>query len=412
MPSLTPSTYKTDLMYQPVALFVGLRYMRGRAADRFGRFVSWLSTIGITLGVMALVTVLSVMNGFEQELEGNILGLMPQALITSEKGSINPQQQPVSALKLQGISRSAPLTTGEVVLQSAHSVAVGVMLGVQPDERDPLTPYLINVQQNVLQSGSYKVILGEQLAGQLGIKRGDELRLMVPSVSQFTPMGRVPSQRLFTVAGTFAANSEVDGYQILVNQQDASRLMRYPLGNVTGWRLWLDKPLQVDSVSQQALPAGLVWKDWRERKGDLFQAVRMEKNMMGLLLSLIVAVAAFNIITSLGLVIMEKQGEVAILQTLGLTRRQIVTVFMVQGASAGIIGALLGALLGVLLASQLNQLLPVIGLFLDGASLPVAISPMQVLTIALTTMIVALLSTLYPSWRAAAVQPAEALRYE
>ncbi len=412
MPSLTPSTYKTDLMYQPVALFIGLRYMRGRAADRFGRFVSWLSTIGITLGVMALVTVLSVMNGFEQELEGNILGLMPQALITSEKGSINPQQQPVSALKLQGISRSAPLTTGEVVLQSAHSVAVGVMLGVQPDERDPLTPYLINVQQNVLQSGSYKVILGEQLAGQLGIKRGDELRLMVPSVSQFTPMGRVPSQRLFTVAGTFAANSEVDGYQILVNQQDASRLMRYPLGNVTGWRLWLDKPLQVDSVSQQELPAGLVWKDWRERKGDLFQAVRMEKNMMGLLLSLIVAVAAFNIITSLGLVIMEKQGEVAILQTLGLTRRQIVTVFMVQGASAGIIGALLGALLGVLLASQLNQLLPVIGLFLDGASLPVAISPMQVLTIALTTMIVALLSTLYPSWRAAAVQPAEALRYE
>ncbi|MFD1803175.1 lipoprotein-releasing ABC transporter permease subunit LolC [Mixta tenebrionis] len=399
-------------MYQPVALFIGLRYMRGRAADRFGRFVSWLSTIGITLGVLALVTVLSVMNGFERELEGNILGLMPQALITGEHGSLNPQRQPASALQLQGVKRITPLTTGDVVLQSANGVAVGVMLGVEPNEADPLSPWLVNVRQQALQPGQYNVILGEQLAAQLGVKRGDRLRLMVPSASQFTPMGRLPSQRLFNVIGTFAANSEVDGYQMLVNQQDASRLMRYPAGNITGWRLWLDKPLQVDSVSQQPLPPGLVWKDWRDRKGDLFQAVRMEKNMMGLLLSLIIAVAAFNIITSLGLLIMEKQGEVAILQTQGLTPRQIMLVFMVQGASAGIIGALLGALLGVLLASQLNNLMPVIGIFLNGAALPVAISYWQVSAIALIAMALALLSTLYPSWRAAAVQPAEALRYE
>ncbi len=399
-------------MYQPVALFIGLRYMRGRASDRFGRFVSWLSTIGITLGVLALVTVLSVMNGFERELENNILGLMPQALVTSDKGSVNPQQLTPDSLHLQGVSRVAPLTTGDVVLQSARSVAVGVMLGIQPEENDPLTPYLVNVKQQDLQPGQYNVILGEQLAGQLGVKRGESIRLMVPSASQFTPMGRLPSQRLFKVIGTFAANSEVDGYQILVNQQDASRLMRYPAGNITGWRLWLQEPLSVDSLSQQKLPDGLVWKDWRERKGELFQAVRMEKNMMGLLLSLIVAVAAFNIITSLGLLIMEKQGEVAILQTQGLTRRQIVMVFMVQGASAGIIGSLLGALLGVLLASQLNNLMPLIGMLLDGAALPVAISPWQVVAIALTAMAVALLSTLYPSWRAAAVQPAEALRYE
>jgi len=403
---------RTELMYQPVALFIGLRYMRGRASDRFGRFVSWLSTIGITLGVMALVTVLSVMNGFERELEGNILGLMPQALITSDKGSIDPQQLPADSLKLQGVTRVAPLTTADVVLQSAHNVSVGVMLGINPDEPDPLTPYLVNTQQQVLQAGHYNVILGEQLASQLGVKRGDALRLMVPSVSQFTPVGRLPSQRIFTVAGTYAANSEVDGYQILVNQQDASRVMRYPAGNITGWRLWLEKPLSVDTLSTQPLPSGTVWKDWRERKGDLFQAVRMEKNMMGLLLSLIIAVAAFNIITSLGLLIMEKQGEVAILQTQGLTRRQIVAVFMVQGASAGIIGALLGALLGVLLASQLNTLMPVIGLFLEGAALPVDINPWQVVIIALVSMTVALLSTLYPSWRAAAVQPAEALRYE
>ncbi|EKM0363405.1 lipoprotein-releasing ABC transporter permease subunit LolC [Cronobacter turicensis] len=399
-------------MYQPVALFIGLRYMRGRAADRFGRFVSWLSTIGITLGVLALVTVLSVMNGFERELQNNILGLMPQALISSSKGSVNPQQLPADSLHLEGVNRIAPLTTGDVVLQSARSVAVGVMLGIDPAQRDPLTPYLVNVNQQDLTAGKYNIILGEQLAGQLGVKRGDQLRLMVPSASQFTPMGRLPSQRLFTVIGTFAANSEVDGYQMLVNIQDASRLMRYPAGNITGWRLWLNEPLKVDVLSQQTLPANTQWQDWRERKGELFQAVRMEKNMMGLLLSLIVAVAAFNIITSLGLMVMEKQGEVAILQTQGLTRRQIMAVFMVQGASAGVIGALFGALLGALLASQLNNLMPVIGAFLDGAALPVVIEPLQVIGIALAAMAVALLSTLYPSWRAAATEPAEALRYE
>ena len=400
-------------MYQPVALFIGLRYMRGRASDRFGRFVSWLSTIGITLGVMALVTVLSVMNGFERDLERNILGLMPQALITTPQGSLNPGKIPADSLNgLQGVQRIVPLTTGDVVLQSARGVAVGVMLGVNPDEADPLARYLVGVQQQRLQPKSYQVILGEQLAGQLGVKRGDTLRLMVTSASEFTPMGRIPSQRLFTVAGTFAANSEVDGYQLLVNQQDASRLMRYPAGNITGWRLTLEQPLTVDTLSQQPLPPGTQWKDWRDRKGELFQAVRMEKNMMGLLLSLIVAVAAFNIITSLGLLVMEKQGEVAILQTQGLTRRQIMAVFMVQGASAGIIGALLGALLGTLLASQLGTLMPALGMVVDGASLPVDIEPLQVISIALVAMAVALLSTLYPSWRAAAVQPAEALRYE
>lgn len=399
-------------MYQPVALFIGLRYMRGRAADRFGRFVSWLSTIGITLGVLALVTVLSVMNGFERELQNNILGLMPQALITSQQGSIKPDTLAANDLKLQGVSRVAPLTTGDVVLQSARSVAVGVMLGIDPQQPDPLTPYLVNVKQSDLVAGKYNVIIGEQLAGQLGVNRGDQIRVMVPSASQFTPMGRVPSQRLFTVIGTFAANSEVDGYQMLTNIQDASRLMRYPAGNITGWRLWLNEPLKVDELSQQPLPQGAEWKDWRDRKGELFQAVRMEKNMMGLLLSLIVAVAAFNIITSLGLMVMEKQGEVAILQTQGLTRRQIMAVFMVQGASAGIIGALLGAVLGALLASQLNNLMPIIGAFLDGAALPVVIEPLQVIGIALLAMAVALLSTLYPSWRAAATQPAEALRYE
>ncbi|KHS45473.1 outer membrane-specific lipoprotein transporter subunit LolC [Hafnia paralvei] len=399
-------------MYQPVALFIGLRYMRGRASDRFGRFVSWLSTIGITLGVMALVIVLSVMNGFERDLENNILGLMPQALITSTQGSINPEQVPATQFEhLAGVKRVAPLTTGNAVLQSAHSVAVGVILGVNPNEKEPLSAYLNGSNLQALQPGQYNVILGDQLAGQLGVKRGEKLRIMVPSASQFTPMGRIPSQRVFNVVGTFSADSEVDQYQMLMNQQDASRLMRYPLGNITGWRVYMDKPLAIDALVSQPLEKGLEWKDWRERKGELFQAVKMEKNMMGLLLSLIIAVAAFNIITSLSLLVMEKQGEVAILQTQGLTRGQIMSVFMVQGASAGIIGALLGAGLGVVFASQIN-VIPGLGKMLAGGNLPVDINILQVVLIAVVAMLLALLSTLYPSWRAAAVNPAEALRYE
>lgn len=403
----------TIFMYQPVALFIGLRYMRGRTSDRFGRFVSWLSAIGITLGVMALVTVLSVMNGFERELEENILGLMPQAVVTSASGNIDPQQVTAESLtSLKGVSRIVPLTTGDVVLQSARGVGVGVMLGINPHDAEPLIAYLQGSRIDALQPGSYNVILGSQLARSLGLARGEQVRVMVPSASQFTPMGRIPSQRIFNVVGVFTADSEVDEYQMLVNQQDASRLMRYPLGKITGWRLFMHQPLAIDELERQKLPQGLVWHDWRERKGELFQAVKMEKNMMGLLLSLIIAVAAFNIITSLGLLVMEKQAEVAILKTQGLTRRQIMSVFMVQGASAGIVGALLGALLGTLLASQLNNLIPGLGDALAGGKLPVDIHVGQVISIALVAMLLALLSTLYPSWRAAAVNPAEALRYE
>ncbi|MDC9614191.1 lipoprotein-releasing ABC transporter permease subunit LolC [Xenorhabdus khoisanae] len=400
-------------MFQSVSLFIGLRYMRGRAVDKFGRFVSWLSAIGITLGVAALITVLSVMNGFERSLENSILGFMPQAIITSEKGSINPVERPSDQLKgLKGVNNITPIVQGDVVLQSPGNVGVGVMLGITPHEYSPLVKHIVDADRSQLQPGRYFVILGERLAAKLNVKRGDKIRVIVPSASQLTPMGRIPSQRLFTVAGTFFANSEADDTEMLVNQQDAARLLRYPIGNITGWRLYLNEPLLVDELSQQTLPEGLIWKDWRERKGEFFQAVRMEKNMMGLLLSLIIAVAAFNIITSLSLLVMEKQGEIAILQTQGLTRRQVMAIFMIQGAGAGIVGALLGTGLGVLLSSQLNNLMPVVGLLVEGIQLPVAIDTTQVVMIAISAMLISLLSTLYPSWRAAATQPAEALRYE
>ncbi|SQH12967.1 Lipoprotein-releasing system transmembrane protein lolC [Providencia heimbachae] len=387
--------------------------MRGRAADKFGRFVSSLSAIGITLGVAALITVTSVMNGFERSLQDSILAYMPQAILTSPTGNIDPNAYPISGLQhLQGVNHISPIVQSDVVLQSRANVGVGMMAGIDTKERSLLLDNLISGDRNDLQAGSYNVFLGNKLAENLGLKRGDEVRLIIPGVSQLTPMGRIPSQRLFTVAGIFQTNGEADTSELVVAQQDAARMLRYPAGRVTGWRLYLDEPLKVDVLSKQTLPEGLVWTDWRERKGEFFQAVRMEKNMMGLLLSLIIAVAAFNIITSLSLLVMEKQGEVAILKTLGLKRSRILAIFMIQGAGAGIIGSVIGTLLGILLSSQLNVLMPLIGLLPKGVALPIVLDYSGILIIAVSAMLISLLATLYPSWRAAAVQPAEALRYE
>ncbi|WP_350025251.1 lipoprotein-releasing ABC transporter permease subunit LolC [Providencia rettgeri] len=400
-------------MHQSVSLFIGLRYLRGRAADKFGRFVSSLSAIGITLGVAALITVTSVMNGFERSLQDSILAYMPQAILTSASGNIDPAKYPITGLQhLNDVSHIAPIVQSDVVLQSRTNVGVGVMGGIEPEEPSLLLDKLVVGQRSDLKEGSYNVFLGNKLAETLGVKRGDEVRLIIPGVSQLTPMGRIPSQRLFTVAGIFQTNGEADTSELVVAQQDAARMLRYPTGHITGWRLYLDEPLKVDVLSQQALPNGLVWKDWRERKGEFFQAVRMEKNMMGLLLSLIIAVAAFNIITSLSLLVMEKQGEVAILKTLGLKRWRILMIFMIQGAGAGVIGSLIGTILGTILSSQLNVIMPLIGLLPKGVSLPIVLDYSGILIIALSAMLISLLATLYPSWRAAAVQPAEALRYE
>lgn len=400
-------------MYQPVTLFIGLRYLRGRENDQFGCLVSRLSAIGITLGVLALVTVLSVMNGFEKELEKNTLNLMPQAVLTKKSGHLSPKQYPTLTQTLQGVTRVEPFTTGEAILQSADGLALSVMLGIMPNQPEPLLRTLVSGEADTLKSGHYNVIISAALAQQLKVRRGDKLRLVVPASSIVLPVGGlVPNQRFFTVSAIYETGSDLDKSQILVNQQDAGRMLRYPDGEVSGFRLWLTKPLAVESTSQQALPAELVWHDWREQKGDLFQAVQMEKKMMGLLLGLIVAVAAFNIVTSLSLLIMEKQSEVAILQTLGLQRRQILAIFIIQGATAGLIGSIIGALGGVLLATKLNVLLHYLDLSIVGGNLPVDIHPTQIIMITLLAMLTAFVATLYPSWRATTVQPAEALRYE
>lgn len=402
-------------MFHPVSTFIGLRYLRGRSGDRFSRFVSYMSTAGITIGVMSLVTVLSVMNGFEAQLKGRILGVLPQAIVSQHDGKTERLDTPPQFISdLSDAGHPEPIVQSEAVLQSASQLSAGLLIGIKPSEHDPIETHLIAGRLSNLQAGKYQIFIGHTLARSMDVSIGDKVRLMVTSASQFTPLGRIPSQRLFTVAGIYNTGSDVDGQLMLTHIDDAAKLMRLKPDTMTGWRLFFNDPFVVSELSNQPLPDGWKWQDWRDQRGELFQAVRMEKNMMGLMLGLIIGVAAFNIISALIMVVMEKQSEVAILKTQGMTDRQVLAIFMVQGASSGVIGALIGGGLGVLLASNLNTILDSMGvaLFSVGGELPVLINPVQISIVVVLAIALSLVATLFPSYRASSVKPAEALRYE
>ncbi|WMY94724.1 MAG: lipoprotein-releasing ABC transporter permease subunit LolC [Arsenophonus sp.] len=399
-------------MFQFIIYFVGLRYMCKRKSNRFSQFIFVLSVIGVALGVMSLIIVTSVMHGAENAWKNNILAYMPQVILTTSQGNINPEKYSIKKIKhLQEINQITSIVESDVILQSRKNITVAVMLGVNEKLRDPLFDHLQNLDPSVLKSGSYNIILGIKLAEILKVQPGDQLRLIVPSVTQFTLIGKMPSQRLFTVAGFFSTQYEADSTEILVNLEDAARLMHYPTNNITGWRLYLKKPLMVDSLSKKILPIGMIWKDWRERKGDFFQAVKMEKNVMILLLSLIIILASFNIITSLSLLVMQKQVEIAIFQILGLRRIKIMAIFMLQGIGVGIFGTIIGILLGLCITHNLHIIMPMLGLLDENIELQVFIDFISIISISLFSIIIALLATLYPAYRAATIQPTEVLRY-
>jgi lipoprotein-releasing system permease protein len=402
-------------MYHPISLFIGLRYLRGRSGDRFSRFVSYMSTAGITIGVMSLVTVLSVMNGFEAQLKERILGVLPHAVISQHDG-----QTPLTEAApefIQNISKMAepePVVRGEAVIQSPAQLTAGYLIGIEPKKGDPIANHLIAGRLSSLQAGEYQVFLGHSLARSLKVSIGDKVRLMVTNATQFTPIGRIPSQRNFTVAGIFNTGSDVDGQLMIVNMTDAAKLMRLPENTVSGWRVFFSDPFMVTEFADKPMPEGWQWSDWRAQRGELFQAVKMEKNMMGLMLGLIVGVAAFNIISALIMVVMEKQSEVAILKTQGMNQTQVMAIFMVQGASSGVIGAIVGGLVGVTVSLNLNAMLEYAGvaLFTFGGHLPILIDSFQILLVVVLAIALSLAATVYPSYRASSVKPAEALRYE
>lgn len=400
-------------MYRPLTLFIGLRYIFGKNSDHFGRFVSWLSMVGLMLGSMALIIVLSVMNGLEQQMQTSILRFIPQAVVTTQMNRLNPVHDNKESLNhLVGVTAISPLITGDVILQSQKSVAITQLMGIDPNEDDPVAPFIISGTLAELREGEYPILLGASLAAQLQLAVGDKIRLFTIEANKFTPIGRIPNQRLFTVVGFFAVNKDIDQSLAFVNINDAAKLFNYTDNTISGWRLILADPLSIEQLVNQRLPPYLHFNDWRTQRGELFTAIKLEKKMMGLFISLIVIIAAFNIITSLSLLIMEKQAEIAILKTQGLTNIRLMIIFILQGAIAGIVGTMIGTLIGVLIAAHLSAIMTFFHLSIAGISMPTRINPHQIMIITTSLIGISLLATLYPSIRASKTQPAEALRYE
>ncbi|MCT8573719.1 lipoprotein-releasing ABC transporter permease subunit [Glaesserella parasuis] len=387
-------------------LFIAFRYWRSKSGDRFGRLVTNLASLGIVLGVMALVIVLSVMNGLENMQKRNLLSTLPHAIISPINEAWN-KEQPLNLPTY--VEKSVPISRANVMIQSQHGMNAGQLIGVEKNSDDPLLTEVSDLSER-LPAGDFNVLIGSRLANQLDLNVGDKIRLMITENSQYTPFGRVPVQRLFTVSDIYYSNNEASAYTLFANLADFGRLLRIEEGKSQGVRLFLTDPFLVTELPSAFPVDKWLVNDWREQKGEFFQAVRMEKNMMGLLISLIIIVAISNIVTSLSLMVVDKQGEIAILQTQGLTKGQITQIFVAQGAIVGVIGALVGGVFGVLATVYLGDFIRLINP--TGMMLPTEIVSRQVMVIVLSSIVLSLVCTLYPAYRASKIEPAEALRYE
>lgn len=409
-------------MFQPVVLFIGLRYSRARQGSAFTAFINRFAFAGIALGVMALVVVMSVMNGFEGQLKERILGAVPQVTVTDSGSTTeltNWQATQKQLPQLPAIQGSMPYVQTQGILQFSEKMSVANIQGVYPDDGavpPSLADKMVIGSWESLKPGAYHLVIGQRLARMQGITVGDTIRIIAAQGGVYTPFGMVPAQRRFVVSGLFAMGSEVDESVVFAHGRDLARLIRLPEGTVSGLQLFLDDAFKAPKVAEELRSrTDLNVSDWRENYGQLFEAVGMEKRMMWLMLALIIAVAAFNTLSALVMVINDKRHDIAILQTLGLSNRRIRTVFMLQGLYNGVLGSLLGIIAGLMLSWFLNDILALFGARIFAGSnegLPIIINSFQVIATAFAAIGLTLAATLYPASQAAHVQPSEALRYD
>lgn len=414
-------------MRNPYELFTGLRYTRAKRRNHFISFISLTSMICIALGVATLIVVLSVMNGFEGEMRTRILGMISHATISSPDGIQDWRSLAALAAKNPKVEATAPYVEGQAMVRTGGALS-GVMLrGIDPAQEQKVSEvarYMKAGKLADLTPGAFNIVIGAELAEQFGIGVGDKIDVMIPQAS-VTPAGILPRFRRFTVAGVFqVGHYEYDSGLVEINLQDASTLYRMD-GRVTGVRLKLYDLYQAHEVAGEIaaqLPQQLQVSDWFEQNANYFRAVATEKVVMFLILSLLVGLAAINIVSMLVMVVQEKQSDIAILRTLGSTPRSIMAIFMVQGSIIGVIGTFAGVALGVAVALHVTTLVPLLQAatghqFLDPSiyyisDLPSDLETHDVIRISALSLALGLLSTLYPAFRASRVQPAEALRYE
>ncbi len=423
-------------MFKPLELFVGLRYTRSRHKNNFISFISLASMLGILFGVLVLITVLSVMNGFEKELRGTILGMVSHVTFSGTNGTLSDwrseQQQleqkiQVNASQKDKILGVAPFIQKQVMI-SANGQVRGVLLqGVLPEEQTKVT----NVAQHVvqgdfadLQPRSYGIALGYDLANELGVFPGDKVTVITPQV-RVTPAGIIPRMKRFTVLSVYRMNMvQYDASTAFISLRDADKLFKMH-GKVTGLRLKLVNLFDAPSLAQQLQSEygdAYQVEDWGKENKSIFKVMKTEKVVMFFFLFLIVLVAVFNLVSTLVMVVNDKQADIAILRTQGMSASQIKKIFMVQGTVIGFVGALLGTLFGVLLAKHVEtiitwieqlfsiQILPADVFY--SSRIPSDVHYEQVIFIGLLAFVFAILATLYPANRAAKVQPADSLRYE
>ncbi|HCO44032.1 lipoprotein-releasing ABC transporter permease subunit [Immundisolibacter sp.] len=414
-------------MFKPYEVFIGLRYTRAKRRNHFISFISLVSMAGIALGVMALITVISVMNGFEQELRSRILGMVAHVTVSGDGGALRdwPAVQQAVAGEPEVLA-SAPYVETEAMISFAGNARGVLVRGIDPAQEPQVAELTLNTTGTTLGAlapGEFGIILGADLGRALGARAGDKVTVLIPEASA-TPAGVLPRMKRFTVLGYFSAGMyEYDSALALVALGDAQRLIR--LGDaVSGVRLRLDDLMRAPLVAQrlaQDLPY-LGVSDWTRQHVNFFRAVRTEKTVMFIILSLIVGVAAFNIISTLVMMVADKRADIAILRTMGATPASVMGVFVVQGAVIGVVGTLLGVIGGVALSLNVETLVPWLERTLHVSlwpsdvyyisSLPSQLNSRDVANITGLALSLSLLATLYPAWRAARTDPAEALRYE
>lgn len=418
-----------NLVLRPYELFIGLRYTRAKRRNHFISFISLISMLGMALGVAALIVVLSVMNGFTKEIRARILGVAPHLKINSAESDRLGEWQPV----LQGVTRhpqvagAAPFVTGQGMVSFEQSVHGVMVRGILPEEEGKVVGMADKMKAGslqALQTGSFGIVLGSDLARALGVRLGDKVLLMTPQ-GQITPAGMMPRLKQFRVAGIFEIGmAPYDNALALIHMNDAQKL--YQLGNavsgISARMHDLDLAPRVAIELERDLPRETYIKDWTREHANYFRAVQIEKRMMFIILSLIVAVAAFNIVSTLVMAVTDKRADIAILRTLGASPTSIMKIFIVQGAMIGVVGSLLGVGGGILLALNIDTIVPFIERMLGThflakdvyyiSELPSDLQRSDVITVACFSLLISLLATLYPSWRASRTQPAEALRYE
>lgn len=414
-------------MFRPLPFFIGLRYTRAKRRNHFISFISLISMLGLTLGVMVMILVLSVMNGFDRELRTRILGMVPHATINGYQPIDDWRSLADEVVKHPRVEAAAPFIQLQGMLTHDGSVAPVLVNGVVPEAEQHVSIIEQHMQAGALGDlvdGEFGIIIGELIARRFNVEVGDRLTFVLPEAS-VTPAGVFPRLKRFEVRGIFKVGAELDGSLAMIHAGDAARLTRWVPGQVQGLRIKLDDLFLAPQVSWEVvsqLPGDYYAQDWTRSHGNLFAAIRMEKTMIALLLILIVAVAAFNIISTLVMVVTDKKADIAILRTLGASPSTIMGIFMVQGSVIGVVGTVAGCILGVLsalnvsaLVSGLEQLLGVQFLSSDVyfiSYLPSELIWSDVVMICSTALGLSFLATLYPAWRASRTQPAEALRYD